>query len=53
VDVAADAVPGGCAGNVNAPPMGQRIRLKAAFDITGYMPTAQAFRNSSTIIYGA
>ena len=37
------AVPSGCAGNTNAPPMGLRMRLKASFDITGYTPTAQAF----------
>jgi hypothetical protein len=37
------AVPGGCAGNTNAPPMGLRMRLKASFDITSYAPTAQAF----------
>lgn len=37
------AVPAGCADNVNAPPMGLRIRLKASFDIKGYKPTAQAF----------
>jgi hypothetical protein len=38
-----EAVPGSCAGNANAPPMGLRIRLKASFDITGYTPTAQLF----------
>lgn len=37
------AVPGGCAGNTNAPPMGLRIRLKASFAITGFTPTAQVF----------
>jgi hypothetical protein len=37
------AVPGGCAGNANAPPMGLRIRLKASFDISGYSATAQVF----------
>jgi len=37
------AVPGGCGGNTNAPPMGLRMRLKASFDITSYTPTAQVF----------
>ncbi len=37
------AVPGGCAGNVNAPSMGLRIRLKATFDISSYSTTAQVF----------
>ncbi len=38
-----EAVPGGCAGNSNAPPMGLRIRLKASFDISSYSPTAKVF----------
>jgi hypothetical protein len=37
------AVPGGCANNVNAPPMGLRVRMKAAFDISSYNTTAQIF----------
>ena len=37
------AVPGGCAGNTNAPPMGLRVRLKASFDISGFNATAQVF----------
>jgi hypothetical protein len=37
------AVPGGCAGNTNAPPMGLRVRLKASFDVSGYNATAQVF----------
>ena len=37
------AVPPGCAGNVNAPPMGLRVRLKASFDISSYNATAQIF----------
>jgi hypothetical protein len=32
-----------CNGNVNAPPMGLRMRLNATFDISSYTPTAQAF----------
>jgi hypothetical protein len=37
------AVPGGCAGNTNAPPMGLRVRLKASFDVSSYNATAQVF----------
>ena len=37
------AVPGGCAGNTNAPPMGLRVRMKASFDINSYNATAQVF----------
>jgi hypothetical protein len=37
------AVPGGCSGNANAPPMGLRVRLKANFDISTYNATAQIF----------
>jgi hypothetical protein len=37
------AVPGGCAGNANAPPMGLRVRMKASFDISSYNATAQIF----------
>jgi hypothetical protein len=37
------ASPAYCAGNVNAPPMGLRMRLNASFDISSYKPTAQAF----------
>jgi hypothetical protein len=37
------AVPGGCAGTTNAPPMGLRMRLKASFDVSGYSATAQVF----------
>jgi hypothetical protein len=37
------ASPSYCAGNVNAPPMGLRMRLNASFDISSYKPTAQAF----------
>ncbi|HET6148368.1 MAG TPA: hypothetical protein VFH68_12620 [Polyangia bacterium] len=37
------ASPSYCTGNVNAPPMGLRMRLNASFDISSYKPTAQAF----------
>lgn len=37
------AVPPGCAGNVNAPPMGLRVRLKATFAVNGYNATTQVF----------
>jgi hypothetical protein len=37
-----DAVPGGCNPS-NAPPMGQRVRLKADFDISSYSADAQVF----------
>lgn len=35
------AVPPGCQGNENAPPMGLRVRLRPAFDISGFPPVAQ------------
>ena len=38
-----EAVPGGCSGNSNAPPMGLRIRLKASFDTSSYSPQSKAF----------
>jgi len=37
------AVPGGCANNPNAPPMGLRMRLKASYDISGFAPIVQTF----------
>jgi hypothetical protein len=37
------AVPGSCAGNTNAPPMGVRVRLKASYDISGFAPIVQTF----------
>src|SRR5262249_29870516 len=37
------AVPGGCAGNANAVPMGVRVRLKASYDISGFDPMVQTF----------
>jgi hypothetical protein len=36
------AVPGGCSGT-NRPPMGQRVRLKASYDISGFGPIVQKF----------
>jgi hypothetical protein len=38
-----EAVPGGCSGNSNAPPMGLRIRLKASFDISTFSAQSKAF----------
>ncbi len=37
------AVPGGCTGNTNAPPMGLRVRLKADFDDSKLRPQAKLF----------
>jgi hypothetical protein len=36
------AVPGGCKGNADAPPMGLRVRLKASYDISGLSGSAHA-----------
>lgn len=38
-----EAVPSGCAGNTNAPPMGLRIRLKANFDESAFQGQAKVF----------
>jgi hypothetical protein len=35
------AVPGGCAGNTNAPPMGLRMRLAASYDVSRFSANAQ------------
>jgi hypothetical protein len=35
------AVPGGCDGETNAPPMGTRVRLRADFDLSGFPAAAQ------------
>jgi hypothetical protein len=35
------AVPGGCEGDLNAPPMGLRVRLKADFDIASFSESAR------------
>lgn len=37
-----DAVPGGCKGNADAPPMGLRVRLKASYDISKLTGAAHA-----------
>ena len=37
-----NAVPGGCAGNTNAPPMGLRVRLRADYDVSGFSSVPRA-----------
>jgi len=36
------AVPGGCQGNADAPPMGLRVRLKASYDLSSFSGAALA-----------